>query len=122
MPAVPADSSRRRALLGERAPTFQAEAFTPPPRLVEEGGTVRVTLAASGRTLEVARGQSLLIALEEAGVKPASGCRMGICNTCACGKRSGTTRQLHTGDVQHEPVSALRLCVHGAASDLVLDL
>jgi ferredoxin-NADP reductase len=111
-----------RTLLAAQAPSFRAEAFTPPPRAVEEGGTVQVTLAASGRTLEVPRGQSLLTALEAAGLKPASGCRMGICNTCSCGKRSGTTRQLHTGDVQHEPVSALRLCVHGASSDLVLDL
>jgi hypothetical protein len=47
---------------------------------------------------------------------------MGICNTCACGKRSGTTRHLHTGVTEHEPVSALRLCVSAATSDLVLEL
>jgi hypothetical protein len=29
---------------------------------------------------------------------------------------------LHTDTVQHEPVSALRLCVSSAGSDLVLDL
>jgi hypothetical protein len=52
---------------------------------------VQVVLAASGRTLDVPRGQSLLSALEDAVLKPASGCRMGICNTCACGKRAGTT-------------------------------
>jgi ferredoxin-NADP reductase len=111
-----------RTLLALRAPIFRSEAFTPPPRVVEEGGTVQLTLARRGQTLAVPRGQSLLAALEEAGLNPASGCRMGICNTCACGKRSGTTRHLHTDAVQHEPVSALRLCVNGAASDLVLDL
>lgn len=111
-----------RELLAGQVRSFQCEAFTPPPRVVEEGGHVQLTLAASGRTLTVPRGVPLLDALEAEGLKPAHGCRMGICNTCACGKRSGTTRQLHTGDVQHEPVSALRLCVHGAASDLVLDL
>jgi len=111
-----------RALLASSAVTFQSEAFSPPPRVVEEGGTVQVTLTRRGQTLAVPRGQSLLTALEEAGLNPASGCRMGICNTCACGKRSGTTRHLHTDAVQHEPVSALRLCVSGAASDLVLDL
>lgn len=111
-----------RALLASRATTFQSEAFTPPPRVVEESGMVQVTLARGGQTLVVPRGQSLLAALEEAGLNPASGCRMGICNTCACGKRSGTTRNLHTDAVQYEPVSALRLCVSSAASDLVLDL
>lgn len=111
-----------RALLASRAPTFQSEAFTPPPRGVEESGSVQVTLARRGQTLVVPRGQSLLSALEQAGLNPASGCRMGICNTCACGKRSGTTRHLPTGTVQPEPVSALRLCVSSATSDLVLDL
>ncbi|UNK48292.1 ferredoxin reductase [Lysobacter sp. S4-A87] len=111
-----------RALAGANARSFAAEAFTPPARLIEEGGHVEVTLAASGRTLSVPRGQSLLTALEGQGLKLASGCRMGICNTCACGKVSGTTRHLHTGDAIGEPVSALRLCVNAASSDLVLDL
>lgn len=115
-----------RTLAGERAVAFHAEAFTPPTRVDADidvdSGSVQLTLAASGRVLSVTRGESLLTALESAGVKPASGCRMGICNTCACGKRAGTTRHLHTGDVEHEPVSALRLCVNSARSDLVLDL
>lgn len=116
-----------RALAADRAVAFRSEAFTPPPRMVfeDEGeapGQVRITLAKSGRTLDVPRGTSLLTALEDAGLKPASGCRMGICNTCACGKRAGSTRHLHTGDIEHEPVSALRLCVNSAGSDLILDL
>lgn len=116
-----------RALAADRAAAFRSEAFTPPSRAVfeDEGeapGYVRITLANSGRTLDVPRGTSLLTALEDAGLKPASGCRMGICNTCACGKRAGSTRHLHTGDIEHEPVSALRLCVNSAGSDLILDL
>ena len=104
------------------AQAFDAEAFTPPPRAIDESGSVQVTLARSGRVLELPRGEPLLTALEAQGFKPASGCRMGICNTCACGKASGSTRHLQTGVSEHEPVSALRLCVNGAASDLVLDL
>ena len=116
-----------RALAADRAVAFRSEAFTPPPLVVfedagEAPGHVRITLANSGRTLDVPRGTSLLTALEDAGLKPASGCRMGICNTCACGKRAGSTRHLHTGDIEHEPVSALRLCVNSASSDLILDL
>ncbi len=101
---------------------FQAEAFTPPLRIVQDSGSVQVTLAASGRVLSVPRGRSLLSALEAEGLKPAYGCRMGICNTCACGKGAGTTRNLNTGDLTDEPVSALKLCVSSAMSDLVLDL
>ena len=113
-----------RALVSSRVRSFEAEAFSPPPRIetADDAGTVQVSLARSQRTLTVPRGQSLLVALENAGLTPASGCRMGICNTCACGKREGSTRQLHTGDMEHEPATALKLCVNAAASDLVLDL
>ena len=111
-----------RALLATQVRSFQAEAFTPPPRVVEEGGHVQLTLSASGRTLDVPRGMPLLAALEAEGLKPAAGCRMGICNTCACAKRSGTSRDLHTGEATAEPLSALKLCVSSAVTDLVIDL
>lgn len=113
-----------RALAQPHAVAFESEAFTS-PRIVDDSdtdGSVQVTLAASQRVLTLLRGSSLLEALEAAGLSPAHGCRMGICNTCACGKRSGSTRHLHTGALEHEPVTALRLCVSRAASDLVLDL
>ena len=113
-----------RGLLAARARSFQAEAFSPPARIdnADGAGTVQLVLTRSQRTLEVAKGQSLLLALEAAGLKPLSGCRMGICNTCACGKATGSTRHLHTGDVEHEPATALKLCVNSATSNLVLDL
>ena len=111
-----------RTLLAARARTFQAEAFTAPARPAGDDGTVQVTLARSGRTLTLPRGISLLAALEAEGVKPKSGCRMGLCNTCACGKRAGTTRHLLDGLEDAEPASALRLCITAARTDLVLDL
>ncbi|GHC04134.1 oxidoreductase [Thermomonas carbonis] len=113
-----------RRLAASQALAFDSEAFTP-PRIADDidtSGSVQVTLAASQRVLTLPRSSSLLEALEAAGLAPAHGCRMGICNTCACGKRSGSTRHLHTGALEHEPVTALRLCVTRAASDLVLDL
>jgi len=113
-----------RALAQPQALAFDSEAFTP-PRIADHSdtdGSVQVTLAASQRVLTLPRGSSLLEGLEAAGLSPAHGCRMGICNTCACGKRSGSTRHLQTGALEHEPVTALRLCVNRAASDLVLDL
>ncbi len=111
-----------RTLLSARTRSFRAEAFTPLPQAVEETGTVQVTLAASGRTLTLERGTSLLKALEAEGLRPASGCRMGICNTCSCAKASGATRNLNTGELTSEPVSALKLCISSAVTDLVLDL
>ena len=113
-----------RVLAAAHAVAFDSESFSP-PRIVDDtdtSGDVQITLAASQRVLIVARGSSLLEGLEAAGIVPASGCRMGICNTCACGKRAGTTRHLHTGALEHEPVTALRLCVNRAATALILDL
>jgi len=111
-----------RELLRSNARSFHAEAFTPPARSFEDSGEAVVTLQRSGRTLTVPRGQSLLKALEAQGLKPASGCRMGICNTCACGKSAGATRDLTNGEVRTEPSSALRLCISAAVGDIELDL
>jgi ferredoxin-NADP reductase len=111
-----------RELAGSQAKNFQSEAFTPLTFNIQATGTVRVELTASQRVLEIPVGQSLLSALEAEGVNPAYGCRIGICNTCACGKRAGTTQNLNSGEQSSEPTSALRLCVSRACTDLTLDL
>lgn len=111
-----------RGLLDGRVPSFAAEAFTPSPIASTATGSVRVQLLASGRTLEIPAGQALLPALEAQGLQPAYGCRMGICNTCACAKLEGSTQNLDTGEIQTESDSALRLCVSRACTDLTLDL
>jgi ferredoxin-NADP reductase len=102
--------------------SFQSEAFSPPQLHAQEQGSVQVQLLNSGRTLTVPRGAALLPALEAEGIQPASGCRMGICNTCVCGKVSGVTRHTLTGDYADEPSTLLKLCVNSASTDLVLEL
>jgi hypothetical protein len=47
---------------------------------------------------------------------------MGICNTCACKKASGSTQNILSGEQQVEEESALKLCVSAARSNLVLDI
>jgi stearoyl-CoA 9-desaturase NADPH oxidoreductase len=107
-----------------RSSSFQSEAFTPPvfAPVAEAHGEVTVMLARSNRVLRVAAGQPLLAALEAQGIKPPSGCRMGICNTCACGKRDGVTRNLKNGGDSSGAEANLRICISGAQSDLTLDL
>ena len=112
----------RSRLHGEVA-HFDAEAFNlPAAAATGDEGEVEVRLARSGRTLRLSRGQSLLEGLEAQGIRPRHGCRMGICNTCACGRQSGTTRQLLTGDLSSEPSSQVRLCISAPSTDLILDL
>ncbi len=111
----------RQRLHGQVA-GFLGEAFSPPQPSSEAQGSVQVQLLRSGRTLSVPRGTALLQALEAQGVQPASGCRMGICNTCVCAKVSGVTRHTLTGDHADEPSTPLKLCVNSASTDLVLEL
>jgi stearoyl-CoA 9-desaturase NADPH oxidoreductase len=111
-----------RSRLDGQVAHFAAEAFSIPARTDSEEGSVEVRLARSGRTLQLSRGQSLLEGLEAQGIRPRHGCRMGICNTCACGRQSGTTRQLLTGDLSSEPSSQVRLCISAPSTDLILDL
>lgn len=101
------------------AAEFRAEALLLPS--APESGHVRVTLTRSGRELELPRGQPLLPALEAAGLKPAYGCRRGICNTCACPRLAGASHDLRDGS-GGSGLAMVRLCVHAADSDLTLEL
>ncbi len=114
--------NRARTLAAGQALSFQAEAFTLLEAAPLESGSVQVHLQATGRTLELPVGQTLLTALEAQGVFPPSGCRMGICRTCVCPKLEGSTQDLITGELSHEADSALRLCVSTARTPITLNL
>lgn len=85
-------------------------------------GFINVTLTQSNKTLAIPKGQSILSSLEHQGIKPKHGCRMGICNKCACTKAQGATKNLLNGSANHEPSQLLKICVNSAQSDLVIDL
>jgi ferredoxin-NADP reductase len=85
------------------------------------GAKHRLTFAKS--RLEAKGGPgSLLEQAESAGLKPAHGCRMGICHTCTCRKRSGTVRNELTGETSSEADEEIRLCISTPLSDVTLDL
>ena len=85
-------------------------------------GFINVTLTQSNKTIAIPKGQSILSSLEQQGIKPKHGCRMGICNKCACSKVQGSTKNLLNGSANHEPSQLLKICVNSAQSDLVIDL
>ncbi|TXJ06333.1 MAG: iron-sulfur cluster-binding domain-containing protein [Acinetobacter sp.] len=66
--------------------------------------------------------QTLLVSAEEAGLRPTSGCRMGICNTCTCTKVSGVTKNILTGEIESEDNRPIKLCISQAMSPVVIDL
>ena len=111
-----------RLLTQEQAKDFYGEAFSLPLVANDSLESVNIHLTKSNRTIRVASGQPLLAALEAQGLKPASGCRMGICNTCVCTKQAGTTEHILTQARDHEAGSSVRICISSARSDLTLDL
>jgi len=67
-------------------------------------------------------GASLLEQAEAAGLRPAYGCRMGICHTCTCRKLSGAHKNLITGEVSSAPDEEVQLCVSAALGDVAIQL
>jgi stearoyl-CoA 9-desaturase NADPH oxidoreductase len=64
--------------------------------------------------------QPLLHAIEAQGIAVKFGCRIGICMTCQCTKRSGTVENLRTGVISDAPNQIIQLCTSIARSDLEL--
>lgn len=98
------------------------ESFTP-LALAQPRGPVagHVSFLGSGRGAPNT-GLTLLEQAEDAGLTPAFGCRMGICNTCSTRKASGTVRNLVTGAVCSATDEQIRLCVCVPVGDVALDL
>ena len=103
-------------------PEPAVETFTAPALSFDTSDTEGlVSFAASG--LQAANsGLPLLEQAEDAGLRPEHGCRMGICNTCSCRKRTGTVRNLVTGQVSTAPDEQIRICVSVPLGDVALDL
>ncbi len=116
-------ASTAESLFAEAA-VVQTEAFSLSQFSAEQTdiGFINVTLTKSNKTVAIPKGQSILSSLEQQGIKPNHGCRMGICNKCACTKAQGATKNLLNGAANQEPTQLLKICVNSAQSDLVIDL
>jgi stearoyl-CoA 9-desaturase NADPH oxidoreductase len=103
-------------------PVPAVESFTTPALSFDTDGAegvVRFTV--SGR--EAANsGLPLLEQAEDAGLAPAHGCRMGICNTCTCRKSTGTVRNVISGALSSAGEEQIRICVSVPVGDVALDL
>lgn len=86
------------------------------------GKPALVRLAGSGKSFTTSGTEPLLMQAERAGLTPKHGCRIGICRSCQCTKKSGTTENLQTGEISSAPNELIRLCISVARSDIALDL
>lgn len=91
-----------------------------PVTMSDDAQAVPVNFRRSMQSFE-ARG-NLLASAEAAGLKPAFGCRMGICNTCVCTKVSGAVRNQLTGEINDQNNVQIKLCVSEAVSPVEIDL
>lgn len=100
------------------------ELFSAPPASETEPG-YEVLLAQSGRTLQVAPGQSLLDCLDQAGCDPMFDCRRGECGVCSVAVLEGEIehRDYFLSDAEKASGKVMQICVSRARGPrLVLDL
>ncbi|MGZ3099317.1 PDR/VanB family oxidoreductase [Streptomyces sp. H62] len=91
----------------------------------DDDSTFEVECRASGVTLNVAPGTSILEAAENAGLDVASSCRDGICGSCETRVLAGTPdhRDFLLSDAERATGETMMICVSRCASDrLVLNL
>ncbi|HET9759696.1 MAG TPA: 2Fe-2S iron-sulfur cluster-binding protein, partial [Nocardioidaceae bacterium] len=67
-------------------------------------------------------GAPLLEQAEALGLRPAYGCRMGICLSCTSRKSAGTVRNVVTGAESSLPDEDIQICVSQPVGDCVVDL
>lgn len=103
-------------------PNLAVESFSPPVWQFDDNQPITLTFTQTNKKLAGHTGGTLLEQAEALGLKPAFGCRMGICNTCSCHKREGAVRDLRTGHVSIEPDETIRLCISAPMGDVTLDL
>ncbi|PXY23170.1 oxidoreductase [Prauserella sp. PE36] len=107
------------------AGSVHVERFKSRPRVRSEDTPFEVVCAASGRTVEVPAGRSILNALEEAGIRSAASCRSGLCGSCDTAVLDGVPD--HRDEILSESDRAagdrMFICVSRARTPrLVLDL
>jgi stearoyl-CoA 9-desaturase NADPH oxidoreductase len=103
-------------------PDAKAESFVPPVFAVPtsaSGGRVAFTDSGVESTDD---GRSLLEQAEAAGLKPESGCRMGICHSCTRRKTRGAVKNLTTGAVSTADNEDVQICVSVPLGDVELAL
>ena len=103
------------------AARLHQEHFTAAAPVVTEAGEGEVRFARSER-LAANSGATLLDQAEGAGLKPESGCRMGICHACTCRKLSGRVRDTRTGAVSEDGEQDIQICVSVPVGTVTMDL
>lgn len=98
------------------------ERFTAAPLVIDSAnaaGDVRFTRS---ERYAANSGDTLLNQAEAAGLRPESGCRMGICKACTCRKTSGQVRDIRSGELSTAGEEEIQICVSVPVGSVTLDL
>ena len=109
---------------GVPASRVRSERFVA-PNATSPNQPLTVTLRRSGRRIAVAADQTILDAVEAAGLPAPSGCRAGNCGTCQVKVLQGQPEHRDTAlsDTEHNAAGLMCICVSRAMSpELTLDL
>jgi vanillate O-demethylase ferredoxin subunit len=101
------------------------ERFSAPDNVAATGGAYTVELAKSKRSIAVQPGQTLVQALQAAGIKVKVSCEQGICGTCETRVLAGEPdhRDSILSDDEKAANETMMICCSGSLSaTLVLDL
>ena len=124
-PARLIDAVRAAAMAaGVEQERVHSERFLAPPAPTTNRA-VTVTLKRSGRRVAVTADQSILDAVEAAGIEAPAGCRGGSCGTCAVKVLAGEPEHRDTAlsDIERVQAAMMCICVSRANSaELTLDL
>jgi ferredoxin-NADP reductase len=115
------DSLEAHFVAAGRGKHLHTERFLAPTSKLEgdvKGG--KVSFAEQDITLDADGSTPLLRVMEDAGMNPAHGCRMGICHACDIPLKSGSVRDLRSGEIINEPGSLVQICICAAAGDCEL--
>jgi ferredoxin-NADP reductase len=104
------------------AEQLRAEYFkVPSVDLDAADATGTLTFDASGTEADNS-GATILQQAEAAGLSPAYGCRMGVCNTCAVKKLHGAVRHVVSGEVCASTDETIKVCVNVPVGDVAVAL
>ncbi|MFW0796255.1 ferredoxin reductase [Gordonia sp. CPCC 205515] len=103
---------------------FHSEAFTlAAPIAIDPDAPIdgELVFSRSGRSA-ANDGRTILDQAESAGLRPESGCRMGICFSCTAIKKSGCTRNVLTGETDTESDTQIQLCINAPVGDVEIEV
>ena len=78
-------------------------------------------LTYDGKIILASSNKTILESLEDQGFEPPHGCRMGLCKSCTCLKRSGTTRSTKDQSLSTEDSEEIQICVATPRSPIILE-